>query len=67
MKCYPVQRIKINRHFKRAIILDNGEQCQLSGANINIIYTKLFNILSQIFSENKEITDSVLKKFLHMK
>jgi hypothetical protein len=66
-KCYPVQRIKINRQFKRAIILDNGEQCQISGANIKNIYSKLFIILNQIFSEDKELTDAVLKQFLHMK
>lgn len=65
---YPIQRIKEKKHFKRAIIGDNGNKFYLSNSvQIQTLYSQLFTNLELIFSEDKKIIEEILKNFLHLK
>lgn len=65
---YPVHRMRENRHFKRTIVTESGQKYLLSNkAHMKFLYSKLFTNLELIFSEDKTLTEDVLKSFLHLK
>ena len=65
---YPVHRIREKRHFKRTIVTESGDKYHLSNkAHMKFLYSKLYVNLQLIFSEDKTLTEDVLKSFLHLK
>lgn len=67
-KNYPVQRLKINKSFKRVIILDDDEKYLLSNTNTTkTLYYKLVNITNTVFYFDNKINEAAVKLFLNIK
>ena len=64
---YPVARIKVKHHFKRAIVLDNNSVYLLSDTNhrSQLIFL-LTEILCKVFNCGEAIGQYVLKNFLQL-
>jgi hypothetical protein len=66
-KNYPVSRIKLHHHFKRAIVLDNGGAFILSDSNqIQSLRYQLSDTLKKVFSCDEAISLAVLDNFLRL-
>ena len=64
---YPVIRMKDNKRFKRAIILDNGGTYFLSDEHSHIhLRNKLIQILKTVFYCDEKSSRTVLKEFLNL-
>lgn len=64
---YPVSRVKLNFHFKRAIVLDNGSAFILSDSGqINQLKFHLLDILTKVFGCDEATSRAVLDNFLRL-
>lgn len=64
---YPVIRIKDNKRFKRAIILDSGSTYFLSDEHSHIhLRNQLIQILKTVFYCDEKSSRTVLKEFLNL-
>lgn len=64
---YPVRRVKCQKHFKRAIILENGNAYPLSNkAMRKSLYFMLLKNLTYIFDVDEKISKNILENFLHL-
>jgi len=64
---YPVARIKVNKRFKRGIILDDGSEYHLSNpSHVNNLWYKLSDIIKIIFNCQDDISVPVIKRFLNI-
>lgn len=65
---YPVSRIKIKHHFKRAIVLDDGSAYILSDsfqlAQLNL---RLIQIIHKVLNYDTATSQAVLNNFLRLK
>jgi hypothetical protein len=67
-RSYPIQRIKFNGRFKRAMYLDDNKKYILSERNsAKLIYTRLLDSLKTIFDLNQSESDEILTYFLNLK
>lgn len=65
---YPVRRLKFNKHFKRAIVTDDGHIHHLSNKESHKnLYFILLKTLKTVFYSDNELNQDVLKSFLHIK
>jgi hypothetical protein len=60
---YPVSRVKINKRFKRAIILDTGVFV-LGGDNIQKTKQSLIKILSDVFYIDEKYLTPIVNSFM---
>ena len=66
-RSYPVSRIKLNHHFKRAIVLDNGSFFLLNDSNhIDKLKFNLIDILKKVFNCDEPTSRAVLDNFLRL-
>ena len=64
-KNYPVQRLKYNGKFKRAILFDNGNTYLLSNNNDKPYLKKeMIKTIETIFGFNSEETNILISKYL---
>jgi hypothetical protein len=62
---YPVQRLKYNGKFKRAIILDNGNIYMMSNINDKPYLKKeMISTIEIIFGFNNEETSNLISQYL---
>jgi hypothetical protein len=62
---YPISRYKFKNRFKRGILFDDGHIYQISDKKeMNILYSKLINILKIVFNLDSETCKLVLKQVL---
>ena len=64
-KNYPITKIKHGKHFKRGVILDNGNKLLLNDKGTTIVLEKnLTDILQLIFAINRQECLGIVKIYL---
>lgn len=66
LRHYPVNRVKLNGRFKRAIVLDGGDTFFLSQKERHFLLKKrLGEILVSVFYLDKNYIDTIIDDYLH--
>ena len=64
---FPVVRIKHDRHFRRAIILDDGTPFLLGdGSQRYKLKFRLLETLTNVFSYDQDVNSAILDNFLRL-
>lgn len=63
---YPVSRVKVDRRFKRAIVLDDGVYFLSDANSSKLLKTKLIAILTKVFDLDPVICTKLINSSLNI-